>query len=144
MESNKLSLGDMPFEIHLLIFSSLDYPSTRAMKKTARYYYEALSISERFEPHIANAYLTCSLCCRVLLRSEFGNTQTLRKRCRGGPDAHKRFCIDCGLKHGNYGIGISVARGNAFWSVCRDCGTFSIRHGGRGEACSDCTPHTPP
>lgn len=141
MKSNQLSLGDMPFEIHLLIFSFLDYPSAMALKKTSRGYYENLSITQRFEPQIANAYLTCTLCCRVLLRSSFGNKQTRKKRRRGGPDAHKRFCLECGLSHRKYRIGVRVAWGRLFWIFCRRCSCFTITFNDR--FCEDCTSWTP-
>lgn len=143
MESSQLSLGDMPFEIYLLIFSFLDYPPIMALKKTSRGYYENLSITQRFAPQIANAYLTCTLCCRVLLRSSFGNKQTRKKRRRGGTDAHKRFCIECGLIHRKYRIGNRVGWGNVFWIFCRDCSTFSISLGGQGEVCEDLHPLDP-
>lgn len=139
MGSSQLCLGDLPFELHLLIFSFLDFPSTMALRQSAHHYYETLE-PHKFDRHITDDYLACHLCYRVLLRSDFGNSQTKQKRRRGARDAYKRFCFDCGLKHRYFGLKNKISFGEDMWGFCGSCYSLGIRE---GDLCDDCAYQPP-
>lgn len=54
-----------------------------------------------FLPH----HLACFTCLEVLPSERFSDRNTYKARRVGGKDAHKRFCLNCGLKDWKYTLG---------------------------------------
>ncbi|KAI4251864.1 MAG: hypothetical protein LQ352_004611 [Teloschistes flavicans] len=50
----------------------------------------------------------CYTCLRVLPADNFADNSTRTPKGLGGKQAHKRFCIDCGVRYGKYSPGSEV------------------------------------
>ncbi|KAL4972347.1 hypothetical protein BDW66DRAFT_164246 [Aspergillus desertorum] len=139
-----LNLLSLPPELHLLIYSHLDFPASTHLRLTCSYLYNFLPASCHTDLLLAEAtdfavtkdLYACRYCLRLRAADCFADRMLCRGRGRRGRNARKRFCIECGLSPRSGG----EARG-ALHVVCIECGRFGrgiSDPGGRGIRCTAC------
>ncbi|KAH8797254.1 hypothetical protein F5884DRAFT_687977 [Xylogone sp. PMI_703] len=78
-------------------------------------------------------FFACYLCLKICSADRFANAMMKGKRGKLGQgtvrERSKRFCIQCGIKHGRYQAGTYLQFGG--WSawyefVCRGCGKLEV------------------
>lgn len=124
-EKAPTELLDLPTELHLSILHHLSYPSVQQLRATNRYFQHLLT-SEQLEqfkqtfiaelvqedlradfgPHGIHDKYICFTCFREKPDTQFARKQISGRRCKGHPDAHKRFCSGCGIKHSRWPKGV--------------------------------------
>lgn len=73
----------------------------------------------------------CYTCLRVLPADNFADNSTRTPKGLGGKQAHKRFCIDCGVRYGKYSPGSEVMVRGKPGFVCVCC--RKLQRGEEGE-----------
>lgn len=134
MPLSKAPFLDLPPEIHLLIVKNLFFTDKLHLQATCTYFYKLippLTHAELLEAEGSdyatrrNLY-TCRYCLRLLPASEFADRMFRKRRNRHGPDAGKRFCIECGLGPredgpARYGPGAFFSVRGHLYVICLAC-----------------------
>ncbi|CAD6443666.1 bb062898-4469-4ead-b1f9-82d1e3654ff3 [Sclerotinia trifoliorum] len=102
------NIQQLPSEILSLIMENLTPVDKGRLRVTNHFYHatiprptvthEDLLAAESQDYEQKNHLLACGICCRLRHISNFGNVQITGRRARSGPQRHKRFCLDCGVK----------------------------------------------
>ncbi|KAK2005970.1 hypothetical protein LZ32DRAFT_611628 [Colletotrichum eremochloae] len=125
----------MPFELHCLIASYLDYTSILKMCSTNRHFRENLSPRTLMRPAHRFAELhkldvhgwlrgryVCYGCSRVLPPECFGDKMARPQRTRGTHRMLVRYCWDCAVKYKCYKHLQPAKKQGALFYLCWRCG----------------------
>jgi hypothetical protein len=93
-----------------------------------------------------NDLYACRDCLRLRPSAKFGDKMMKRRKRKHGEDAHKRFCVDCGIKPREgttrYCAGSQIAIQGEHYVICGRCGQFGRgavnEHGKRISECERC------
>ncbi|KAL8634324.1 MAG: hypothetical protein Q9228_008082, partial [Teloschistes exilis] len=77
------------------------------------------------------SHCVCYTCLHVLPTDEFADKSTRTPKGLGGKQAHKRFCINCGVRHGKYSPGSEVTVRGKPGFICVCC--QKLQRGEEGE-----------
>ncbi|KAL4982266.1 hypothetical protein BDW68DRAFT_61763 [Aspergillus falconensis] len=148
------NLLSLPPELHLLIYSHLDFPASVHLRLTCSYLYSFLPasshadllVAETTEFAVVKGIYACRYCLRLRAAECFADRMLCHGRGRRGRNAKKRFCIQCGLSprsggEARYGRGAIVVIRGALHVVCIECGRFGrgiSDPGGGGIRCTAC------
>ncbi|APA05645.1 predicted protein [Sclerotinia sclerotiorum 1980 UF-70] len=102
------NIQQLPSEIQSLIIENLTPVDQGRLRITNHFYHatiprptvthQDLLTAEQQDYEKKNRLLACGICCRLRHITNFGNVQITGRRGRKGPQSHKRFCLDCGVK----------------------------------------------
>ncbi|KAL4802014.1 hypothetical protein BDV18DRAFT_148056 [Aspergillus unguis] len=143
----------LPTELYLQIVTYLDFPGRIALSQTNTRFRSIIKVERRPTPEQRRSFIcaaecwpryndkySCSRCTKLLARSSFADNQLQGPRAKGHAERHRRFCLDCGVRHGIYGFDQTITvNGNTHY-ICGVC--FKVRdaalycHGCGG--CEDC------
>lgn len=136
MAASKSPLMELPTEIHLLIIRDLFFRDRISLRMTCIYFHEIippLNLEDLLEAETSDYAMmkdlyACRYCLRLLPTYEFADKMLRRRRSKHGPDAYKRFCVECGLEPRNgaarYGPGARITVQGAAHIICRLCREF--------------------
>lgn len=146
---------ELPPELHLLIAEDLFFIDKLHLQSTCTSLYNIIpppTHDELLEAE-GSAYATkrnlytCRYCVRLLPACKFADRMLRKRRNRHGPDAGKRFCIECGLKPredgpARYGPGALVSIQGTLHVICLTCKQlkkgFSALEIRRNPTCESC------
>ncbi|PLN86701.1 hypothetical protein BDW42DRAFT_189965 [Aspergillus taichungensis] len=102
---SSLQFMSLPPEIHLLVFRYLSFPWSIHLKLTSSYFnsllpglsHQDLLQAEKSRYATFRHLYACRCCLRLRSADQFARRMLERRRSRGGRDARKRFCVECGL-----------------------------------------------
>ncbi|KAL4777157.1 hypothetical protein BDW60DRAFT_56007 [Aspergillus nidulans var. acristatus] len=147
-----IDLLSLPPELHLLIYSHLDFPASTHFRLTCSYLYNFLPASshtdllmaETTDFAVSKDLYACRYCLRLRAAGCFADRMLCRGRGRRGRNARKRFCIECGLcprsgGEARYGRGAIVVTRGTLQVVCIECGRFGKGVSVPGEGGLRCT-----
>ncbi|KAH8746626.1 hypothetical protein F5883DRAFT_363699, partial [Diaporthe sp. PMI_573] len=132
-----VSLQGLPYELHCEIVKHLLFPDNVSLKRTCRYFRDLIEFSpaEQVEvessPYaVAKDIYACIGCQRLRFAHKFADNMLRAKRRKGGPEASKRFCVECGtaprqerLIQG-YSPGTHISIQGVHHVICRRCRRF--------------------
>ncbi|KAL8629800.1 hypothetical protein Q9189_004473 [Teloschistes chrysophthalmus] len=111
------SLISLPDEHKLNILRSVDigpentllelrstHPWLRASISTEKFRTRSLA-AEKDTELVPSSHFVCYTYLRVLPADNFADNSTKTPKGLGGKQAHKRFCVHCGVRHGKYSPG---------------------------------------
>lgn len=136
MATPKSPLVELPTEIHLLIIRDLFFRDKISLQMTCTYFHgiiPPLNLGDLLEAETSDYAMrkdlyACRYCLRLLPAYEFADKMLRRRRSKHGPDAHKRFCVGCGLKprdgDARYGPGARITVQGTTHIICRLCREF--------------------
>ena len=132
-----LSLLGLPAELHAEIIDHLSFPDNANLKRTCRYFRDLVTFghAEQIEAEsspcaIDNRLYACVGCLRLRSCGKFADNMIKAKRRRRGPDAEKRFCVECGtapLKERfiqGYAPGAIIIIRRVKHAICVECEQF--------------------
>ena len=146
----------LPPEIHLLIFHYLPFPWDIHLKLTSSYFnsllprlsHQDLLQAEKSRYATSRHLYACRCCLRLRSADQFARRMLERRRSRGGRDARKRFCVECGLtprsesQEARYGRGAIIDIQGVLYVVCMACRKLGIawreKWGNMSSLCEGC------
>lgn len=142
-------LLNLPGELQDQVVDYLSFPDNVNLKNSCRHFHaaipklahEQLLVAELTDLATEKDVYTCRYCLRLRSGPRFADTMLKAKKRRGGGEACKRFCVDCGIFPGpgitcySRGDRITV-RGEAF-VICIRCNEFKTAPS-QDKAAKDC------
>ena len=122
-------LLSLPTELQLQILSETSYPSLFVLQRTHPVFRNLIVpaalrsqlLAAEHSNEIPRRRYVCYVCVRVLPRSCFSDNSRRTPKGIAGKDAHKRFCISCGVKDNRYTPGQAVVVDGISGVICRVC-----------------------
>lgn len=139
----------LPVELHLEIMGLLELHD-RVNVASANRYFRSITTPPSHADFLhyeasnwarCKQLLTCRGCVRLCGFADFADAMRKTTQCRSGVDAHKRFCIKCGVERGWYRRGTYIAIKTLPHVVCKTCGKLTDQMD-RGHNCSSCSPRS--
>lgn len=153
---SQMEFMSLPPEIHLLISHYLSFPWDIHLKLTSSYFnsllprlsHEELLQAEKSRYATSRHLYACRYCLRLRPAEQFAARMLEHRRSRGGRDAQKRFCVECGLaprgesQEARYGRGAVINIQGVLYVVCMTCRQLGIacrgEFGHKSYFCESC------
>lgn len=145
------NLMTLPTELHEIIISYLDFPSTAHLKHTCHYFDSVVKDIDIYEAEKSDyAQLhelwACRECQCLVPSSKLSDKMKKGNRSKTGSKAAKRFCVPCGVKIGLcgyslYNPGDRIVISGTLHFICMACLQFTKNRApkftGLCEKCDD-------
>ena len=150
MTEEKPSLPDLAGELQNLIIINLHPSAAIALSQTNHHFNSCANLHQLPSPmvfdylqekEILPAYwdnYACYNCLRLKPRSSFATKQTRSPRGKGGRDAYKRICLECGFRTGKHIPGQNMKIGTELQVYCGGCETLQRRFCSTCRWCESC------
>lgn len=144
------TLLGLPSELHPEIVKSLSFPDNVNLKRTCKYFQDLIRFShaEQIEAEtspyaIAKDVYACVGCQRLRPAHMFADNMLRAKRRKGGVEASKRFCVECGTTTQKniqgYSPGAHISIRGVHHVICLRCRRFDRgAQDGQGRNASYC------
>lgn len=149
-----VSFLGLPIELHGQVIDSLSFPDNVSLEATCRYFRDLIVFNhteqikaESCSYAISKDLYSCCGCSRLRFSHKFADQMLKKKRQRGGPEARRRFCIECGTTpQGEKSSTRSPPRTHiqiqgVHHVVCLECRRFATGATDRDGRNTPCCPH---